>query len=66
MKVDDIAAQLARYHERRAAMTLPDGTRPCAWWKRYQTHLSIPEVSQADIEKDAARLAKMQAEVTDE
>lgn len=50
--------QLARYHARRLAATLPDGSRPYGWWKCYQETMSIPEVSQADIERDAARMAK--------
>lgn len=62
MSMNEMEAQLARHRARREAMTLPDGSRPYGWWKRYQVHMSIPEVSQEDIERDAARIARFQNE----
>lgn len=54
--------QIKRHRARRAAATMSDGSRPYGWWKRYQTHLSVHEVSQDDIERDAARIANQQVE----
>lgn len=59
--------QVERYTARRAACTLPDGTRPYAWWKRYQQRISSAKmITEAEIRRDAARLAKAQADVLGE
>lgn len=56
--------QLARYFERRAACTLPDGTRPYGWWKRYQQRIGGDKtLSEAEIRRDAARMAKAQTDL---
>ena len=62
---DDMVQQLTRYQARRAAATMPGGSRPYGWWKRHQTHLSIPEMSHADIVGDAERMAKRMGDELD-
>ena len=53
--------QLTHYITRRSACTLPDGTRPYAWWKRHQRRISEAKtISDAEIRKDAERMAKAQ------
>lgn len=55
--------QLERYKTRRADCTLPDGTRPYAWWKRYQRRIGGAKmITEAEIRRDAARIAGAQAE----
>lgn len=57
---DDMQAQLARYQARRAAAMMPDGRRPCGWWKFYQRSLTVVgELNAADLAKDAAKVAKV-------
>jgi hypothetical protein len=54
--------QLDRYTQRREACTLPDGTRPYAWWKQYQRRISYAKtMSDAEIQREAAYIAKAQA-----
>ena len=54
--------QLERYNARRSACTMADGTRPYGWWKRYQQHIGGAKmITEAEIQREAARLAKAQA-----
>lgn len=58
-------AELDRYKTRRDACTLSDGTRPYAWWKRYQRRIGGAKmITEAEIQRDAARIAKAQTELT--
>lgn len=62
--ISDANDQLKRYKQRRAACTLPDGTRPCGWWKMYQRRIGGAKmITEAEIRRDAERLAKAQAEL---
>jgi hypothetical protein len=57
--------QLERYKARRAACTLPDGTRPYGWWKRYQRRIGGAKmISEAELRRDAERIAKAQIALT--
>lgn len=57
--------QSERYNARRAANTLSDGSRPYAWWKMYQRHVGgAKTVSDRELQRDAARIAKTQTELT--
>lgn len=57
--------QSTRYTQRRAACTLPDGTRPYAWWKMYQQRIGGAKmISEAELRRDAERLAKAQTTLT--
>jgi hypothetical protein len=59
--------QLERHKARRAANTLPDSTRPYAWWKRYQRRISETKaMTEAEIQRDAARQARTLDELTEE
>ena len=57
--LNEMELQVARYQDRRTAATMADGSRPYGWWKRYHARLGIPEMTHADIVRDAARVAKL-------
>lgn len=53
--------QAKRYATRRQGCTLPDGTRPYAWWKRYQQRIGGAKmISEAELRRDVERIAKAQ------
>lgn len=57
--------ELSRYTDRRQACTLPDGTRPYSWWKQYQRRVGGAKmITDAEIQRDAARIAKAQTDQT--
>jgi hypothetical protein len=59
--------QLKRYKARRVLNTLPDGQRPCGWWMRYQRRISQDKtLTDADIQRDAARHARTFEELPEE
>lgn len=52
----------SRYLARRASMTTEDGMRPYGWWMRYQKdYRADATMTQAEIERDAARLTDTRA-----
>lgn len=58
---------LQRHQLRRAANTLPDGSRPYAWWMRYRKdYRDMATMTDADIQRDAARAAKVMDEMIEE
>lgn len=58
--------ELERYKARRVANTLPDGSRPHCWWKRYQRRISETKaMTEAEILRDAARHARTLDELSE-
>lgn len=56
--------QLDRYKTRRAVCTLPDGTRPYGWWKKYQQRIGGAKmITESELRRDAERLAKAQTDL---